>query len=105
VSDSDLEAAFLTLWKQLGGRLPVKREFKFYPRRKWRADFAWPDCMVLVECEGQGGRHQSYMGFENDAEKYNAATLLGYRVFRVTSRMLKLDPAGALEPIIALVNP
>ena len=45
------------------------------------------------------------MGFENDAEKYNAATLLGYRVFRVTSRMLKLDPAGALEPIIALVNP
>src|ERR1035437_4661972 len=53
------------------------REFRFHPERKWRFDFAWPLYQLAVEIEGRG-RHQSFGGFEKDAEKYNAAAKLGW---------------------------
>lgn len=60
-------------------------EFRFHPTRKWSADFALPDHMLLIEIEGgvwTGGRHTSGAGFVGDMEKYNAATVLGYRILR-----------------------
>ena len=63
------------------------REYRFHPERKWRFDFAWPLYQLAVEIEGRG-RHQSFGGFEKDAEKYNAAAKLGWRVFRYTPRMV-----------------
>jgi len=60
-------------------------EFKFHHTRKWRADFAIPSKMILIEIDGgafSGGRHTRGMGFVNDIEKLNAAALLGYRVLR-----------------------
>jgi len=68
------------------------REVKFHPVRKWRFDFAWPGQMVAVEVEGgtwSGGRHTTGIGFRNDCEKYNAATALGWRVYRFTSDQVK----------------
>lgn len=57
--------------------------------------------MIIVEIEGcvfprgthvrgkgcvfQGGRHVRGKGFTADCEKYNEATILGYRVLRVTT--------------------
>jgi hypothetical protein len=61
------------------------------PGRRWRFDFAWPAYMVAAECEGgtwSGGRHTTGTGFEKDAEKYNAATVLGWRVVRFTQRQI-----------------
>ena len=61
-------------------------EVKFHPSRKWRFDYAWPDKMVALEVEGgvwTMGRHTRGIGFVRDMEKYNAATLLGWRVLRV----------------------
>jgi hypothetical protein len=69
-----------------------EREYKFHPTRKWRFDFAWPNQMIAVEVEGRG-RHQSFGGFEADAEKYNSAALLGWRVFRYTPAMVKSGSA------------
>lgn len=72
--------------------LPVPvREFRFHPDRRWRADFAWPDRKLLVECEGgehSGGRHTRGVGFTQDCEKYNAAAILGFTVLRFTGSMI-----------------
>lgn len=62
-------------------------EFKFHPGRKWRADFACPKHKFIVEIEGGawvGGRHTRGGGYTGDMEKYNAATLLGYKILRYT---------------------
>lgn len=63
------------------------KEFKFHPVRKWRFDYALPAHKIALEVEGgvwTGGRHTSSVGFLNDMEKYNTATLMGWRVFRTT---------------------
>lgn len=60
-------------------------ELKFHPVRKWRADFAIPSQMLLIEIDGgiwSGGRHTRGGGFIGDMEKLNAAAVLGYRVLR-----------------------
>lgn len=66
--------------------LPAPRcEVLFHPLRRWRFDFAWHDRMIAAEVEGGifiRGRHASPAGFIKDAEKYNTAALLGWRVFR-----------------------
>lgn len=61
------------------------REFRFHSVRRWRSDFAWPEHKLLVEAEGAvftRGRHTQGSGFIKDIEKYNTATLMGYRVLR-----------------------
>ena len=71
-------------------------EYKFHPTRKWRADFAFPEQRVLVEFEGgtfTGGRHTRGAGFQKDCEKYNAANLLGYHVYRFTAADVKSGQA------------
>ena len=42
-----------------------------------------------------GGRHVSVKGFEQDAVKYSEAAILGWRVLRVTGRMVKRGEALA----------
>ena len=64
------------------------REVTFHPKRKWRFDFAWPEYKLAVEVEGWG-RHQRRGGFNKDAEKYNAALLLGWRVLRFPGPAVK----------------
>ena len=63
------------------------KEFKFHPVMKWRFDYAVPEHKIALEVEGgvwTGGRHTSPKGFLGDIEKYNTATLMGWRVFRTT---------------------
>lgn len=65
--------------------MPCLREFRFHHIRRWRFDYAIPAARVAIEVEGGAwtrGRHTRGKGFLNDIEKYNAATLLGWRVFR-----------------------
>lgn len=50
--------------------------------------------MIALEVEGGtwiGGRHINPIGFERDCEKYNEATRMGWKVFRVVPKMLTLD--------------
>ncbi len=63
------------------------KEYKFHPKRRWRFDYAIPDHKIALEVEGgvwTGGRHIRAQGFLGDMEKYNTATLMGWRVFRTT---------------------
>lgn len=105
-----------------------EREHFFHPKRKWRFDFAWPEQKVALEVEGsiygrpvvcptckrkvvrvtkggrpytirEGGRHNSPKGFENDCDKYNSATLLGWKVFRVPTNFTVEKVLGILEGV------
>ena len=54
--------------------------------RQWKMDFAWPRVRFAVEVEGLtpwGGRHQRIDGFRKDAEKHEAALLLGWTIYRI----------------------
>ena len=68
------------------------RNHRFHPVRQWKLDFAWPDYLLAVEVEGgtwSGGRHVRGAGFEEDAQKYLEAMMLGWRVIRATGSMVK----------------
>lgn len=76
--------------KQLGVA-PV-REFQFHPSRKWRFDYAFIDAKIALEVEGgvyTGGRHIRPRGFLGDVDKYNAASVMGWRVLRVVPDQLR----------------
>ena len=63
------------------------KEYQFHPTRKWRFDYAIPAHKIALEVEGgvwTAGRHTRPQGFLGDIEKYNSATLMGWRVFRTT---------------------
>jgi len=95
----------------LGAGLPTPRygskQWRFHPRRRWRADFAWPRHGlngVIVEVEGgywqkartkdgqetgHSAGHAHPARFEADVEKYNEAALAGITVVRVTPAMIR----------------
>lgn len=81
-----------TLGMQLKAlKIAFKSEFRFHPTRKWRADFYIEDTKLLIEVEGgiwSGGRHTRGKGYLGDMEKYNAATALGYQVFRFSTEQV-----------------
>jgi hypothetical protein len=87
---SHLEDSLLFAVKVCGLPQP-EREFRFLPPRRWRFDLAWPPRMLAAEIEGGtwvAGRHSRGKGMRSDAEKYNEATLAGWRVLRFTSDMV-----------------
>lgn len=86
------------------GLLPA-REHKFHSSRNWRFDFAWPELHVAVEIEGgawANGRHSRGSGFQADCEKYNAALLQGWSVFRFTTAMVK--SGKAIDTILSVLG-
>ncbi len=83
---------------QLGAvGIRFEREVPIAPPRRWRADFVIGS--LLVEVDGgswTGGRHTTGTGFERDCLKLAEAVILGYRVIRVTPRMVDDGRALAL---------
>lgn len=70
----------------------IQKEYKFHSKRRWRFDLAIPSLKLAFEIEGgtwRGGRHVNPIGFAKDCEKYNAATRLGWSVFRLVPSMLE----------------
>lgn len=67
----------------------LRAEYRFCMDRRFRADYYVPRLNVLIEYEGVFGgksRHTNAVGYTNDCEKYNRATLMGYRVLRYTAK-------------------
>jgi len=96
---SELEAAMA--FQIRAAKLPKpEREWRFDPERRWRLDLAWPDWgMVALEIDGGGwvqGRHSREDGMRKDCEKRNAATALGWSVYRATGSMVRDGSALAL---------
>ena len=100
---SRLEEDFLAKWRLLGGPV-LEAEYLFDAIRDWRADFAHVPSRTLIEIEGgiySGGRHVRGKGYEDDCKKYNAATMQGWRVIRLTASMLQPD---VIERVIQFVT-
>lgn len=73
-------------------KISFEQEYKFHPKRKWRADFHIMGKKILVEVEGgvwSGGRHTRGKGYIGDMEKYNAAVVMGYQVLRFSTEQVK----------------
>lgn len=95
---SDLEN-LLAQHLHLAGIVGWEREYRFAPPRRWRFDFAFIDRKLAVEVDGatwSGGRHARGSGIERDAEKYSWAAALGWRVLRVTRKMVESGEARRL---------
>ena len=70
------------------GLVNPDKEHRFHPERKWRFDFAWPQIRLAIEVNGGGsrGRHNTITGATEDAQKVNAAQLMGWRVLIYTAK-------------------
>jgi hypothetical protein len=98
---SKLEAKFELLWRASNGP-KLEREYHFCPMRKWRTDYFHRESGTLIEIEGgmwMGGRHQKGHGFSADAIKYNVATFLKYKLYRLPSSLLTIDYVADLVRI------
>lgn len=97
-AESDLERT-LAQSIALHGLPEPERELMFHPTRKWRIDFSWPAVMLAVEIEGgafSGPGHRSVGVFLKNIEKYNALTLLGWRLLRFHGDQVKSGEAVAI---------
>lgn len=95
---------FIRLLKQELG-VEAQAEYRFHPTRRWRFDYCIPKYKIAIEVEGGiwiSGRHNRASGFVKDIEKYNNATMLGYRLLRVTPQ--ELLTVGFLEQIKTTIN-
>lgn len=86
------DTLFFAACQKAGVPEPVT-EHRFHPMRRWRFDYAWPDCTVALEVEGgvwsrKRGRHVRGRGYIGDMEKYNEASLRGWTLIRVTPDQL-----------------
>ena len=79
--------------KQAGLPLPVS-EYSAIPARKFRWDFAWPECLILVEIQGgiwssSKTGHTSGVGVNRDCQKGNLANLGSFCCLSFTSDMIR----------------
>ena len=87
------------LWEVLNDAYPGEWESDttFLDGRKHRGDAINKSKKVLIEIEGglwlqTPGRHNQPIGYINDMEKYNLATLQGWRILRYTPEILRKTP-------------
>ena len=106
-SPSSLEERFLFLWKLAKGPC-LEREYRFHPKRRWRADFAHLESRCLIEVEGGiwvNGRHNRAAGFNADLEKYLEAQLAGWRVFRLGPDQITIENVERLGLLVTSAIP
>lgn len=81
-----------------------QEEYQFHPVRRWRFDFAWPERLIALEIEGWG-RHQRFVGYRNDCEKYLEAALLGWTVLRLTTQQVTPETVVRIARFIEAFPP
>lgn len=88
--------------------IPWRKEYRFCAERKWRLDYWLDQHNLAIEIEGSvyaNGRHTRGKGFEADCEKYNTATLMGFRVLRFsTGQVLRGEAKEFLKQHLSLVD-
>lgn len=122
---SSLERKFLQLWDCLApsDAPELVREYYFILRadeatrrrfvsangqpRRWRFDVAWPAYRVAVELEGGvfiNSHHSRGATYTANCQKYNAATILGWRLLRYTIKDIEDRPVQMIEEITGLLQ-
>lgn len=89
---SDRLLVYLAALVEDGFPAPVSEYHFAAPARDWRFDVAYPDLRIAFEVEGGqfiNGRHVRPGGSDKDAQKYNAAALLGWQVYRFPTKWIE----------------
>jgi very-short-patch-repair endonuclease len=92
VSKSELEE--LLAFQIRAAELPEpEREYRFYPERRFRADFAFPKHKVLVEIHGglyvPRSGHRTAKGVLRDMTKSNLAALGGWMYLQFSAKQVQ----------------
>jgi len=104
----DKKRLFWIAWQRFAPDLPPPiPEYEFHPERKWKFDYAWELQKVAVEIEGgiwiRKGAHNTGIAIVRDIEKYNQATVRGWRLLRFTPDQLTKDPTACVDLVRGLV--
>jgi hypothetical protein len=67
-------------------------------------DAAWPGCLVGGEFDGYWEHLTSRKRFDDDRVRRNELTDAGWKIYNLTSTMLRDDPRGAFGPIVRAVR-
>ena len=96
---SALEASFRDLCRLFG--LPQGQRQKNAGGEAWigRVDVAFPQAKLLVELDSRRW-HNARLAFENDRQRTNDLVRAGWRVIRITWRMIHDEP----EKVAALLR-
>ncbi len=97
--ESVYESLFFLL--VISSRLPEpSSQHKIFRRGRFvgRADFAWPECKLIVEIDGYE-YHSSRAAFNADRRRQNAMVNAGWRVLRFTPSDLNLRPHEVLDEL------
>lgn len=101
---SKLETKFINLWNTLYPEIYLQPQFVFASPRRFRADFAHPDAMVLIELQGgiftKGASHSSTSGIKRDCEKQFLAAANGYLVFTLHTDMITVSNLAVIAKAI-----
>jgi len=98
----DKSSLFTTAWRAFADQYERPLiEYFIVPNRKFRADFAFPEAMLMIEVDGgqwlaNGGRHNR----DSDREKLNLAAVNGWRVMRFSTQQLENDPESCIKLVL-----
>lgn len=92
LGESQLEVMALRLFREWGLPEPVSQlSLPWRSSVNGRVDFAYPQVRLIIELDGRAW-HSTLEAFESDRMRDNHAQLAGWRVLRITYRMLKGQP-------------
>lgn len=86
---------------------PWEPEHPIVAGRDFRADFAWPDAMVLIEVQGgvdnwnQKSGHNTPTGLKRDYAKSNAAQMAGWVYIQLAPHALTVQD---VQPIVEFIR-
>jgi hypothetical protein len=69
-------------------QIPFAKEYKFMPDRRFRMDYAIIEQKIGIEYEGimsEKSGHTNIKGYTSNAQKYNIATIDGWKILRYTA--------------------
>lgn len=82
---------------KLNGVTGYIREHRFFPSRRWRFDFSFPEKKIAIEIDGEN--HHNHAQAIKDAEKRVMAAKLGWNVIVLSSRQTAETERDLLELI------
>lgn len=97
VPESVLESCSRVVFHQHGLKPPVPQYW--VPGARYRADFCWPDCKVIAECDGLG-KYADPKKIGAQIKRDNELRRLGYEVVHFTWEELFRDPERVVKDIL-----
>lgn len=97
---SELERRFLDLCRAAGLPEPAVNVVV----EGFEVDVLWANERLVVELDGYA-YHRTRAAFERDRSRDATLQIAGYRVLRVTHRMLETDPGAVIDTIRSLLDP